>query len=442
MQRLLIFSLLILCVNYLPVRADEPDETPEEIVSEYSVTEIKILSDAEMYYIDNDLHYPLEDAEEITDYQALADSAASVLNLFPDDFYALQCRSTANYFLGRKKKAVQDALFAYCLSGGNSDNLDVVYGVAAEDPDLVIGKVKDFIADSPLKGDKYLYSSECSALLYPVLATLYQNNARMREAYDAINKAIGLTDDEMNLDNILQQTTILLRSGHPDMVLPLLKPYADDEYYSYPLHNYLLALRDTGRSRQAFKIFRKLIEDNPDDEELKINYATMLAANDKYKEAADILDTIILKRENKPNEFLEENNMTDLILIEALVRRGMIRIVSGQTEQGRQDLNKSLALKNDDIDSTGFELHTYAWLGNREAVEEILRTYPSLSENSKASLCTVLGDYDEALKYIEKGFNDHTTCPSMISYDINFRNIRALPQYDKLVKSFKPMNLK
>lgn len=438
MRRLLLSTFLLCAVSFLPAAADE---IADEIADEALLTEIDIISDAEEYYQSNNLPYPLANVEAMTDYKEVADSANSILALFPDDTFALRCRSIANYHLGKYKESAQDILKVYCFTGSYED-ANTVYAVADKDRNVVINQLIEYLNHSPYDEDSIL-CTDCRVAFYPMLGVLYKDNEEMEKAYATAKTTIKLFDElgMYNSDNKVFLSTILLRTGHADKALSLLKDYADDDYYSGPIVNYLLALRDTGNSYKAFKIFERLIEQDPENERIKLDYATMLAANDIFEEATYILDNIISAHEDNPEQYVDEGQ-TDLHLVEALVRRGVVKIIVGDTEEGRDDLTKSLTLKRDDIPYTGYELTAYAYLGNKAALDEVMKDYNFIPTGSQASLCAVYGDYDKSLKYVKESFNNHSNCPDQMFYDINFRNIMNLPEYRALVKSYKPMKLK
>lgn len=433
-----LYAVALCAAAVVPAYAATPDPIEEEVADSQLFTDIRIVSDAEMYYDKNGLHYPLADLESLgQNYRAICDSASAVLSLFPDDSDALATRAVANYYLGDMEQSVSDAMRTFDM--GYDSSSDVLYAVADKDADLVMRYLTPH-TEAYLAAPDPANVDDAMPGYLTLLAHLYALKGDRMKAYDVTRIAVDI--DDQSDDNLIYLSTLLMDGGNADKALKLLKPYIDesDVYYSGILHNYLLALRDTGKSDKAFKLFEKAIDADTFNDNTRLQYATMLAANGEFDKALAILDRIV---ENwKVHLEYGVNDEFDPMTDEARLRRGIIRSLTNDTEAAMEDLNVVLTNSLKQKYPTGFEAICYAYLGDKAKAEEWLNKYDSVRNSNKASVYAVLGDYDTAFRYLKQSFDSFETCPDQTEYDLNFSELRKLPAYKKLIKAYRKMEVK
>ncbi len=418
--------------------ATEQAEESED--STQQMTEIEILSDAQIYFDENDLHFPLEDLQDTDDYRAWVDSATTVLKLFPDDPEALSYRALGNTHLGRYEAAVDDALRGICDDLNRPHFEDIVLYIAGIEPGLTERKVNDLTAAYMANPDPQ-NADGCMVNRLMLRSALCRQHSRNAEAYEAARLAHEL--DPRGTDEVLMMSTILLRAGQSDLALKLLEPLYNDEeveYYEGVLHNYTLALRNTGRIGKAIEILKKSIEDIPSNADLRLQYASMLALDGKADEAAEIFDKAA--QEYAEYAIFSPGEGYDIRALEAKIRLAMLLISEGNEADGKVLMQQVLDECEQYEVPTGFETTAAGWLGDRATVEKYLKAYGNVAPSSKASAYCLLGDFPTALKYVKEAFDCYDLCPEAVKYDPNFRKLLSLPEYQRLAKEFKKPEMK
>lgn len=416
----------------------------EEIEQSQMITEIQILSDAEVYYEEHGLKHPLANVESFaTDYEAVRDSASSVLRLFPDDTYALNCRSIAQSHLGNYEESAKDALKALCRDETDGTSSVMLYYLAGVDPDLVIRCMEPYTAVY-IANPKPKEADGCIPLYLHVLAQTYDVKDDMAMACKIMR--LALDSNKWSIDNIVYMSTLLMRSGNADKAVKLLKPQIndDDTYFDSMMYNYTLALRDTGKSKEAYRLINRCIGTDGDDESdydyERLQLAAMLASNGDFENAIALFDAVIANREMFADEYTDE--APDNIRNDALIRRGICEILTGSPELGRTDIKQVLDSSLAQSSPTGWEATCYAYLGDKDKALEWMKKYGRVHPSNNASIYSILGDHETALRYLKEAFDTHTASPAEIDHDINFTKTRELPAYRQLVKEYKPLKLK
>lgn len=414
----------------------------EEIEQSQMITEIQILSDAEVYYEQHGLDHPLANVESFaTDYEAVRDSASSVLRLFPDDTYALNCRSIAQSHLGNYEESAKDALKALCRDETDGTSSEMLYYLAGVDPDLVIRCLEPYTA-AYIANPKQKEADGCIDLYLRMLAQTYDVKDDMATACRLMGLAVDI--DKSDTDNIIYLSTLMMNTGNADKAIKLLKTQLTDydTYFDSAMYNYTLALRDAGKSEEAYRLFKKCIDayDDDDNDYERLQLASMIASNGDFENAIALFDTIIANREMFAYE--DPDEIPDFIKNDAMIRRGICEILSGNPELGRTDIKQVLEFSLAQPSLTGWEATCYAYLGDKDKALEWMKKYGRVHPSNNASIYSVLGDHETALKYLKEAFDTHTASPAQIEHDLNFYGTRKLPAYRQLVKEYKPLKLK
>lgn len=402
------------------------------------------LTSAEAYYRSLGREHPLFDVVDGYDYQAMVDSANVVLALFPYDIFSLTHRSRAYFSLGENEKCLQDALKIYCEPHDHPFPSRIVQYFAAIDPAMVkrnLGRYTDYYLAQP---DPALAES-CTS---PYLLLLADVDIKLNNRIEAFNVA-KIAANIVTADHtaLIIMASLLMQNGDSEEAINLLKPYVDDlESVSLSVfYNYILALRDNGKSEEAYTLYDKVLDYDLDTEmrwRLLSDYACLYAANGDYGKALPMFDSLVGEIETvyeEPEMAAYFTNLPELYL-----RRGIIYSILGDKEKAKYDLTKALSFTNDEDDYQGYEATAYAWLGDRENALKWVEIYnnDALDSTPIFPVYAILGETEAAIRDLKHNFDNHLTSPDQIEYDPNYIHLRATPEYKELVKSFKPLLLK
>lgn len=377
------------------------------------------------------IHYPLSDLYNMNDFRQIADSAQKVLSIFPDDIFATEVLSTALFNLKEDRKAVDLALIA--LDSDKSEQAFNLLDYAAKwtDPDYVIEQLAPRIRNT-------VANQEVNTRLYRYLfiaATALETKGDLVNAFDLLKSCRQIDD---TLDVLITMSTMQIRTGNSKHAVELLEPYKTEYYDNWTfINNYTLALRDSGNGDKAIKLYEQIYSDLQPDEIHDINYAVLLAALGKTDKAMQIFDNIIRIH---LEEAAIDGDYCDRNYTEALIRQATM------LKKGSNDSRRLLNLAKESTtlcdDSIGLEATIMAWLGDKKGLENILETDNAYNARYKSSLYYVVGDMDNAFRYLGEAFDKHLTCPDQIKYDPNYSGITNMKQYKKLVKNYIHLELK
>lgn len=442
MRKILIFCLpVILCLPAIRTSSSVAAATREE--SEVAtdscgyemVTEIHIVTPAESYYWDMGRQHPVDDALEGDDYQAIVDSANVVLAIFPDDVYSKKIRSYGEFMLEDYENSTKDILEVGCSSLFDETFWDIVHANIGNDPALVKRHLTPYIsaymaAPDPKNAD------DCTKYYLDLLAECELNLNDFPSAYKTSMIAVEIENGDV--DSVNRLGRIYMRCGLPEKAVELYAPYMEPVEYapSNMFINYVLALRNAGRSEEAYKLFEKILkEDLTEGYRLKmeLEYAIMLAANGEYEKAIkkyDLVEKALIDALGTEDE--DYSDSPDLV--EVYLRRGITKKVMGQDEAGELDIMKSLALSMD-----GASPVALAWIGRNDLLNEWLEE--SGLGLDAAPIYSIMGENEKALELLKQQFDQYINTPDNMEYDLNYLNLRKTPEYKELVKGFKPLDL-
>lgn len=429
-----------------PVTAAMEDWGADTVFDGFEAVEVMedddYLTPAVAYYQKLGREHPLFDVIEGDDYQAIADSASVVLAQFPGDLFSLSQRSRAYYNLGEKEKSLQDALKIYCEPNDDAFPWSLVDYLTAVDPAMVkrnLAPYTDYYLANP---DTPVYEY-CTIDYLIALASAERNLNNPQQAFKVAKIAGKMDADDESA--IIIMSTILLQNGSTGEALQLLKPYVQDLEMVSPsvFHNYIIALRNDGRSNEAYKLIGQRLKCDLDPEtrwNLLTDEATIYAANGDYKKALNLFDSLIKEMEtmfDDPEEVRNYSNLPELYL-----RRGIIYSILGNKDKAEADINHTLSFTKDEENCTGLEVTAYSWLGDRKNALKWMEILSKYSPQSNYPTYAILGDTDEAIRELKVDFDNHSSSPVQIEYDPNYIKLRITPEYKKLAKSYKPLRLK
>lgn len=436
----LILGVLSLYIPFQGFSEEKADST--DLVAIFN--EMLGLSQADQYFDKLGREHPLLNASTM-DYQAIVDSATVVLDIFPNDSYSIKWRSYGRYGVGDYDGAVKDALKILCESDEYDVSQSILNYIETIDPALVLRNLRPYVAVY-LENPNPATADECLKSYLNRTAMLESKTGNMKEGYNVVKKAADIKVED-DISSEILQSTLLILSGYPEMAVELLRPYVGDinnaEYSA--VVNYTQALNQTGKKKEAYKIFDKVLSSKALDANYKkyakMNYAIMLAANGDYKKAIKMFDALI--KESDQTMLLEEleNPPFNDLLNEYILRKGITYIKDGKVKEGRSLVQLALDNVLQLEEPIGYEAVAYAYLGEKEKALEWVDKFEWYGDTNKAAVYAVLGDYDTALSYLKKALDTYRTAPAQLEYDINFTELRKHPSYQQLIKGFKPADL-
>jgi len=389
-------------------------------------------------YGDDGLEYPLKNAATLSG-QELADSASVVLARCPEDVYALECRALGRMQTGDYAGGVDDAFSAW-NENGSDYGVQLLFYAADKDPGAVIDFLLPMIG--PMENSDVMNDRYNSLGARQIVAMAYKAKLDMANAYRVLEVTPGADIDE-NWEGPLKVTrsTVLLKSGHPEDALKLVKPLYDDEdgRFGSVVNNYCLALRDCGQVDEALRVWKEAGELGDDNRyHHLLDYANLLGVTGRYKEAFNGFDTLIADL-SADMETYGRDNVAPL-LSEVLLRKGIYLIQSGDSEAGRDCLNRSLSLGNEN-QPTGMEKFCYAWLGDRDKALDWLGKETDPNPSVVGAVYSILGDKDKALENLSKALELHIVSAQSLRYDPNYKPIFNTKEMKRLLKDYRPMKL-
>lgn len=411
-------------------------DTVSEIEIEEEALMADALSPAEKYYQDLGRSHPVDDALESGDYQAMSDSASLVLAKFPDDYYSLRTRSYARYMLEDYAGSLGDALEILCFSEDDPLIIGIVQNIVNSEPALAKSLISPYV--EPYMESPDPEQGACARLYLNHLGRSLINLADMKEAYRVAMLAVDIPN--FDIDSELLLATVFMRTGNPAEAEKVLRPLVQDLDNVDPtaLFNYLLTLRNAGHSKEALKIYDKMLSKDLDYDfhiQLLFNKAVLLAANGQYESALDLFDNVL----DSLTPDAEDDEISPLVP-EILLREGIIDIISGERAQGEDEIRRALSFMGDEDNPTGMEATAYAWLGDRENTWKWRDIYGA-DNTYDTTLHAILGDYDKALELLSEDFKNFVITPMQIAYDLNFYGLRQTPGYRQLAESYTPLPL-
>lgn len=427
-----------------------PEDNDGEVTFEFIDTD---QSPAFPYYAKMGREHPVLEIYPTENYNALIDSANVVLAIFPEDLLSLTERSKAYYQLGQTEKSLQDALAIYGRYNADLFPSSLVDALSETEPQTV----KKYLAQYT---DEYLRNpqpskADRSQIYYLLcLSAVEKNLGNMARAYEIARIASKIDPEDDSAP--IMMSTLLLQNGQPDKAKKVLAPFVKhmEDTSSAAFHNYILALRDNGQSKEAFKLLDKMLKRNPGISYRRsclYDYACLLVATGQYPESLEMLDTFIEELEEYYQD--EKDLVRTSLLPELYLRRAIVyTILADRAEEGfgkiglqinaMGDIDKVLSYTDGD-NYTGLEATAYAWLDEKEEALKWIEKYKTLNPNCQESwIYAILGDNKEALRLLKQEFDDHSTSPVQIDNDPNYIRLRGTTEYQKLAKAYKPLPMK
>jgi len=151
-----------------------------------------------------------------------------------------------------------------------------------------------------------------------------------------------------------------------------------------------------GDSKTALALITQAAFANPEDRDIAITYADLLRANDRYAEAAEVLDRLIAREEPKPDWRL-------------LYMRGVALERAGRWPEAERNLMRALKMQPEEPELLNYL--GYTWIDRGERLDEALDMVRRASEANPHSGAMVdslgwayyrLGDYDKAVDRLER----------------------------------------
>lgn len=415
--------------------AEEPIEEPD-----YSPW----MTESQIYYESIGEDHPLDPLIDAEDNEGVIETAGRLMETFPDDEYIIAARAYAYFQLEDFDNSVDDALKIICRGKYSDVTQYILQTLLDYKPEIVRDHLKSltvgYLADPDPK-------NACECLRDYLLMQSYVDKKlfEMEEAFQCAKAAAQLPKPYSgDTDAEIQMASIYLNNDYNDKAIELLRPFMGNKDDLTPslLQGYTLALTHSGRNKEAYDLYEKLLKSKEfsKDEKLYLQtvYAVTLANAGEYAKALKLFDNVIKEKE-KNFETMKSEAFVRNELAELYLRRGIIYMSTGKKDKGIDQIKKSLEIQPE---YSSLELTSYAWLGDREKLMEAkskydLGSYPV----TEASLYAVLGDNAKAIELLEKAFSLHDSSPTYVENDLNFRELVKTPEYRNLKSNYRPLPL-
>lgn len=209
----------------------------------------------------------------------------------------------------------------------------------------------------------------------------------------------------------------------------------------------------------AEKQFRRAIELNPNDVSAHLFYAHLLSNTARHQEAlrevklareldplfpfAGALEGQFLFHAGKPDEALARLQQTLELAPNFWMPHLFVSMVYVQKEmypEALAEARKARALSSASTYSIALESYALAKMGNRGEAEKVLGEMMEMSKTRgmPASHIAIayngLGDTEQALEWLEKGYSEHDPKMAFLKVDPKWNNLRSTPRFIQLIK--------
>jgi TolB-like protein/Tfp pilus assembly protein PilF len=194
--------------------------------------------------------------------------------------------------------------------------------------------------------------------------------------------------------------------------------------YAVGHHWYAVFLTVVGRNKEAMSEIRRAQELDPLSLSINVWVGWILVFNEQYDDA---LDQLLKTKEMDPNFLLTRHRLS------------LLYAERKQSDAAIAEANEMLRISDGRLGNLTLA-YAYASAGRRrEALDQIDKLIDTskqryIAPGSIAMIFSVLGDKDEAFKWLEEANRGHDMLAVRIKSDPRFANLRGDPRYDDLLK--------
>jgi tetratricopeptide (TPR) repeat protein len=123
------------------------------------------------------------------------------------------------------------------------------------------------------------------------------------------------------------------------------------------------------------------------------------------------------------------------------VRLGLIYEQKGMYKEAISEFQKAVKLSNNGFQSLGMLAHCYAVSGRRDEAKKILADIAKLSNQDFfwanyviAAIYAGLGENEEAIRYLERAYDEHSLSPAWFRFDPRLDKLRLEPHFQEFVR--------
>jgi len=308
--------------------------------------------------------------EAETDYKALA-SAPDFGSLFVMDYGGLLERR------GRTAEAL--TLYDAALSSG------------ADDSELVAARARAAARGSAPELPT-IRQGAARALMAPAASMIAEKQAELALAY----LRLALRLDPERYEALVLVGDVMAATGDPQAARDAYaKVPAGSPNYADARAKLAWSYQTAGDKASALRLAGEAASANPTDRDAAVTYADLLRANDRYAEAAGVLDRLIATGGDKADWRL-------------LYMRGVSLERAGRWQDAEKDLTRALAQQPDEPELLNYL--GYTWIDRGEKLDQALDMVRRASEANPHSGAMVdslgwayfrLGDYKTAVEKLE-----------------------------------------
>ena len=118
---------------------------------------------------------------------------------------------------------------------------------------------------------------------------------------------------------------------------------------------------------------------------------------------------------------------------------GLVSVSKGMYDEGVAELTRAAAL-DPSVQFVAYLGYAYALAGKQAEASKILSDLTSRSmreyvaPDALARICVGLGDLDQALAWLDRGYEDHSGWMAYLAVDATFAPLRAYPRFQALLR--------